>query len=509
MSQLNPRHILRNVAIPTIEFGWLTVLSFITIPIIVHKLGVEIYGVWLLCMSVSGILSQLLDPGMGPASVKYLSEPQNQSDPDVVASIVGTTLFVNLVVSTVICVGIWVGANFIVQQILRFPPEIQSDAYVLLLASGVILVINYVGNTYASVLQACQRVDLFSGWSIVFSTLSTGLTIALLYLGAGIWSLLVSTTLSSLARLLIQMCISRRLLPTSVPWRLKVRLREFRRVVGYGSVFFAFTTLDTVFWQGQRFLIGTLLGPAAVSYYAVPQSATQRLHMLVAKASTILLPLNSALTSSGDLSALQRLYKRSATLGAIISFSLAVPVVPLAPAIMRLWMGSEFAANSNNALSILAISYLLLAITVVPSQYLFGAGLARVGLLLLGMAVIAYIPLAVYLTLSLAVRGAALALFFSYLGAVPLAIFSVEQRLLRMNFLDSVRIYLPPLVAASLCFLGLDVLGIVHILGNIVQLLLWYCVSAVAIAISSLLIGRLLHDDLLSYVIKLIQGRNH
>ena len=85
-----------------VSFVFSLIVSFITVPIVVNKLGVEYFGIYGL---ITGMLAPLClaNLGFGEATIKYVAQYAHKGNPDKVRKYIATTYMMNGVVGIVGC----------------------------------------------------------------------------------------------------------------------------------------------------------------------------------------------------------------------------------------------------------------------------------------------------------------------------------------------------------------------------------------------------------------------
>ena len=72
--------VVRNTLFNTIGYFWQLLISLLLIPFIIHKIGMEQFGIWILLEVIVTYLSLLDFTGIGGAFVKYIAEYHAQKD---------------------------------------------------------------------------------------------------------------------------------------------------------------------------------------------------------------------------------------------------------------------------------------------------------------------------------------------------------------------------------------------------------------------------------------------
>jgi peptidoglycan biosynthesis protein MviN/MurJ (putative lipid II flippase) len=159
----------------------------------------------------------------------------------------------------------------------------------------------------------------------------------------------------------------------------------------------------------DRFLIGSLLSLAALSYYTAPYEAVARLSILPGSLMLTLFPAFSSSGSSGNQEKLKQLYVRSVKFLLLVVGPAMLVLVAFARNILLMWLGRDFATNSTLAFQVLAFGFFLNALLAVPFTLLQGLGRADITAKFHLIELVVYVPLLWLLTERLGISGTAIA----------------------------------------------------------------------------------------------------
>jgi len=341
-----------------------------TVPILIHGLGTERFGVLTLIWLVVGYFS-IFDLGLGRALTQSLAERLGRNDHESIPPLVWTAL------GMMACLGL-VGAAVAalaapaLQHGLKMPAALRIETLnaIYLLALSVPLVVSTTG--LRGVLEARQRFDLAnvvrlaSGvftyvgpvLTLAFSRSLVPITIVLLAGRAATWVAYLVMCLHELPELRRRLAFD----PAYVKPLLRVGgWMTVSNVVGPFLVY-----LD-------RFLIATIIGAAAVAYYVTPFEIVTRLLMLPWAFAGVLFPLiASTFTPNPQRSA--RLFSRGMRLIFLTLFPFVLCAIAFAHEGLTLWVGESFAAHSDTVLRWLAIGVFMNGIVQVPFATIQAAG---------------------------------------------------------------------------------------------------------------------------------------
>jgi O-antigen/teichoic acid export membrane protein len=207
----------------------------------------------------------------------------------------------------------------------------------------------------------------------------------------------------------------------------------FKRIFSYGI----YSTLQVIFGilmsQLDRTLLGIWIGVAAVTTYTIPLSVANRIQQLCAKSLEIVFPLSSGLNAQSRTDQLKHLFLRAQNLNVVLVLMSSIPLIILAPEILKFWISPEFAIETALVFRLLVVAYALLGLIVVPAGMVAGFGHPEVNAgfgVLVGLSNLLgyflFIP-------SWGVNGAGIASLFGSLIAVPVFLWYINYRFLKVS----------------------------------------------------------------------------
>ncbi|HEX8949182.1 MAG TPA: hypothetical protein VF790_09495, partial [Dissulfurispiraceae bacterium] len=122
ITSFRPKSLLSNAAWNLFLTAWTTGTSFFYTPFLIRHIGSGNYGLFVLLMSVSGLLG-IMNLGLGEATLRYTAYYYGRQDIVGINRVVGATLSVYLVVSIIIVGGLSLASPFVVKFIAVPPHE--------------------------------------------------------------------------------------------------------------------------------------------------------------------------------------------------------------------------------------------------------------------------------------------------------------------------------------------------------------------------------------------------
>jgi O-antigen/teichoic acid export membrane protein len=363
------RHTLLNVAGEGLPIG----VAVAAIPILVAALGIERFGVLTLAWLVVGYLG-FFDLGLSRAVTKLMAERMGTGDEHEIPGVAWTSLVAILALGTVGGAALALASPWIVNDALHLPPglrgETQAAFYLLATALPTVVMLPAL----RGILEAQQRFGLINAVRLpmgVFTYLGPVLVLPASHSIAAVVAVLVGVRLAGwLAYLLL--CL--KTLPVlRRSWSFERDL--LMSLMRYGGWITVSNVAGGLILVLDRLLVGALLSVAAVAYYTTPYEAALKLLVVSSALLAVLFP---AFAAARDSNAITFLYAKGLRYLLIVVFPIVLVVIALAPELLRVWLGAEFAAKSAGLLRLFAVAILVNSLATVPFVLLQARGRADV-----------------------------------------------------------------------------------------------------------------------------------
>lgn len=410
-------------------FLYPAVLTIVLTPVILHFIGAAQYGIYALAMVFVSFVG-LIDIGMGPAVVRFLSASLATSDYRQARSVLGVGLLLFSVVGLV-GAALALVAGQLLPDALSLSPKLHATATFVISVAGIGFFLDSVRAPFSSLPGALQRYDSLTRANLIATTAGAALSVVVLALGWGVRGMIVVASLQSALVLLLVARGNRRLMPD-------LRIRPaydrplFKTMMSFSAYSFISNAASLVLFQIDKFVLGAIAGISAVTYYVVPGNVAQRLHIAVSSLTAVALAVSTDLHARREQKALNAFYVRGTRAVALVIVSLTVPAFVLARQLLLQWVGPAFASTSFGTLRLLLLTYAALAFTALPYYIVLGIGKPRTMAAFNLIAALLNVVLIVILVPRYGLIGAAAAYVASTI-TVPLLIFYVERRLLELE----------------------------------------------------------------------------
>jgi O-antigen/teichoic acid export membrane protein len=366
-------------------------LAVLTVPLVVRYLGQEDYGLLMLVTSIMGYFA-LIDINITAASTKFVAQHRAQGAHRQVNQTASFGLLIYLVIGLIGGAALWIFAKPLATEVFKVSPARQADAVRALQWGALGFLIGQVQIYLQSLPGALGRYDLAGSVEASFGVLVPLLTVVLLMLGGGLVELIwLRVALSSVQALGVLAWLIR---------RMKLRWArpdgDTRRVMLSFSAFAFLSRFAALTYSHcDKLIIGAVVGAGPLTLFAVPTMLVNRIMALLFRLAAVMFPHASQLAAQDRMAELQTAYFTAARYLCFLNGATALLLAVLAPAILTVWMGPQFATTSATILTLMALAQWLDSLTHVPSLVNDGlghpkvSGLFAVARALLGLALIA------------------------------------------------------------------------------------------------------------------------
>lgn len=420
-------------------------------PLYLHRLGVEAYGLVGFCATVL-ISAQILELGLSQALTRELARHAGGQSPD------ARSLFLSLERLYLVLAAIFGGCLFLAAPLLgrvvgaaELPPGTVATALQLI---AVLMALQLLVNLYVAGLLGLEQVKLAALLRAGTATLAAAGGVGVIYWGYPsvlalfAWFGAVAAGGALAARLLLA---SRLPGGAAAAFRPALVLGLWRFAGGMTAI----TTAAVLVSQLDRWLLIHLLPLGQFGYYALAASLAAAVNLIVSPLFGTLFPRFSFLAARDDAEGMRRVYSAATqALGATV-VPLALTLSLFSHEVLRLWTrDAAVAQQASTVLSLLVLGSMLNGLMNVPYALHLALGNTRL-VLAINLAGIAFLVPAI---LALAPRwgppGAALAWLGFNVVFAALAVPITHRRLPRWGAARWLGRDVLPGAAAALLVLG-------------------------------------------------------
>jgi O-antigen/teichoic acid export membrane protein len=404
-------------------------ISFLSVPLTIHYLGSERYGVWL---TISSLLTwmALTDFGLsGNALVNVLAESSGKDELETARQYASSAFWVLTCISLVSAVVASVSFHWISWRTV-FQVSAATSTHELNLACAMTLAIFILGfplSLQYSIYSAYQDGYLANIWSIATNAM------ALLAL------LIVSRFHGGLPQLVFAMAGTRTLVAMAsnyylfrryhwlVPYPSAVRWSCVRRLFKLGGKYMVTQLAALGIYQSQPMIITQMLGPASVVIFVVSYKVITLPMDLSYMANQPFIAAFGEAKARGDWAWIRNAFWKTTWISTSIGFSMVVLIALVAKPLIRIWATAS--AVPPTAFILWLSIYVMIGIALMPT-YQFLSGVEKVTPLVISTALcaIAVIGAGILLARGYGLVGLAMAMALSKLVTFwPIQLYEVRR----------------------------------------------------------------------------------
>lgn len=321
--------------------------ALITVPLTLHYLGTERYGMWMTMSSLVAMLA-FADLGMGNGILNAISSAYGKDDFVAIREYVSSGVFVLTAVALLIITA-FASLYYVVPWYEVFnvnSSQAREEA-------GPALAVLIACFAMAMPLGVVQRVQmgLQNGfmanlWQCANSLLALGCVILAIWIKAGLpWLVLAFAGSPLIASLLNSVLYFGWLQPEAAPAFKLVSSHAMRHIAHIGMLFFVLQITGPIIFTSDNVVIAQLLGPHAVAAYAVPQRLFSVIPTILGIALIPLWPAYGEAAARGDYAWVWRTLRRSFITSVGLAGLGAIVLVCAGNWVIKLWVGNVIATS--------------------------------------------------------------------------------------------------------------------------------------------------------------------
>lgn len=406
--------------------------ALVSVPLTLHYLGVERYGMWMTISSFVAMLS-FADFGMGYGLMNAVARASGGNDRAAIRAAVSSgfialssvALLLLCLLAAVYPFVSW-PALFNVQTALA-----QQEAGPALAIFMACFFIAIPAGIVQRVQMGLQRGFLASLWQCFSSLLGLAGVLLAIYCQAGLpWLVLAFAGAPLLAAIVNSLVFFRRMAPDIAPSRASASLSTGLAIMKGGSLFFGLQILYALTFSADGLIIAQLLGAAAVPEYSVPEKLFSLVGMSIGILLTPLWPAYGEAVARGDHAWVRRTLRRTLVLVLGVATALCLPLLFLGPWIVQHWVGRQVMPTFILLLG-LALFRIVESGCASVAAYLNGAHVIRPQLYISGATAALALAFKFLLVPEMGVAGIVWGTLAAYLLAVIVPYAIVVPRLLK------------------------------------------------------------------------------
>ena len=451
MSQLH-----RNIVANFIGNGWTAAMSIVFVPIYIHFIGIEAYGLMGVYASLQAMFS-LLDMGLSTTlnreTARLGVQPNKAQDMRnllrtlevaywMVAAFIGVTVFLLAPV---------IAHHWVKAQRLS-PATIQQSIMIM----GLAMAFQWPLSFYSGGLLGLQRQVLLNAIMVSMATLRNVGVILILWMVSPtiqaffLWQIFIG----AFQTLIVAWFLWRSLPPTSEHAHVQIKLLHgiWRFAAGMSGI----TVLSLILTQLDKIILSKMLTLEMFGYYTLAGAVAMSLYRFISPIFNATYPRFTQLVTVNDQNGLIKLYHSCCQLMSVVIIPSATIVAFFSAELLSIWTRNPLTVeHTHTILSLLVIGTALNGLMNLPFALQLAYGWTKLAFYVNLGAIIILGPMIFFMTAHYGAVGAALVWVFLNSGYVLISIRLMHHRLLKGEqwrwYLEDVGLPL----AASLGVVGL------------------------------------------------------
>jgi O-antigen/teichoic acid export membrane protein len=363
--------VLTNIASNWMGYGINMAVSFLLSPLLVHRLGDVANGIWALSIQL-GTYMGVLDFGVRVAVTRFLTQFHEKGDRRRVNEILTTGLILLGAMGLLSCL-IALPLSWWMPTHMRIASSLVPSARISMFLICLSVAAGFPGALFTGALASLSRYDLINVRSSITAVIRGLVLWFLLAHGFGLVAVAIASVLLSVFGYVTEFLLANRAyngLEVAVPrpfWGPNVTgLFHFS-----AYVFILGISTRLLLWS-DNVVVGFILGPAAVTYYAIGGNLVDALRSVLSSITCVFVPIASSYDAKQDQEGLRRLFIRGSRLTLLFLLPGICGLFTIGKPFIGLWMGERFIATAYPVLILLAIPLLVAPLQVTCNQILYG-----------------------------------------------------------------------------------------------------------------------------------------
>jgi O-antigen/teichoic acid export membrane protein len=344
---------LRNIGSNWFGLATNLLVGFFLSPFILHHLGDDAFGLWVLVFSLTGYYG-MFDFGIRSSIVRYVAQFKARDERDLLNRYINTSLCTYGGIGALLLL-VTIAASFYVDSIFRIPAALQWSARILFLVVGTAVAIGFPLSVFAGVLEGLQKFHWLSLTQTGYNLLRALLIVLALERGGGLLTIAVISMVLNLCTYAIYFGVVQKALVVRYAIRYVDR-ESFRKMASYGSITFIAAIASQLRFYSDATVIGIFIGSAAITYFSIGSKLVSYSSNVTQSMSQIFTPMSSEFNAMGDMERLRRILVMGNRACALIVFPLAATLIILGKSLIQVWVGAKYVSIAYTVLVLLIVS---------------------------------------------------------------------------------------------------------------------------------------------------------
>jgi len=378
-------------------------LALLVIPVTIHKVGVEWYGVWEILATIAqiGCICQLPITG---TMLWSLSRTQGHGDTAGMNRRFGIGLTANLLQCLLVLTVFTVIGHLFASAF-----QVPANAFRLMIYVVGATLVGGFSETLAAAISGAQRMALNSVMRSVGLVVQYSVSIVLVLSGFGLKGLAAGLVCNTLLTLVGSATIAHRVVPglrVALLWPTKAEVHE---LWGYAASMMVGSISSTLRGQLDRLVLAHFASPSWVGYYGIANRLCNLIFEFNKYIYMPIIPAAAALHAQNNQPGLNRVFARFMTVTGIVTGTVTVVVAGLNERFLMVWIGNAPWQVQLLLALLISSGFLQLVLTGPGSAICRGIGRAGIETLYLSVSLVINLVLTIVLVATVGFIGTVIA----------------------------------------------------------------------------------------------------
>jgi O-antigen/teichoic acid export membrane protein len=380
-------------------------ISLLLVPLTIHYVNADRYGIWLTLSSIVGWLT-FFDIGLGNGLRNKLAEAVAKGENDLARVYISTTYAIlGIIIGAVLLIFFCLNPFLNWSGILNAPVQMKSELSLLALIVFTFFCIQFLLQLLTTIMTANQEPAKASFFSFLGSLGSLIIIYILTKTTSG--SLVLLGTAFSAAPVVVLLISSlwyfRKSYKYLAPSPKYVKFRYARDLMVLGIKFFVLQIAAIVIYQTSNIIIAQLFGPAQVTPYNIAYKYFSVITMVMG---IVVMPFWSAFTDAWtkkDITWIKNAIKKLNLIWILLTITTII-MLAFSGLIYRLWVGKEIVVPFSLS-AIIAAYVIIFSWNNIYINFLNGVGIIKLQLYSGIWGMILNVPLAIFFSKKFGIIG--------------------------------------------------------------------------------------------------------
>lgn len=337
----------RRVVLTALSSAGAKIISLVTmlisVPLTLHYLGPERYGMW---MTISSVIAMLgfADLGLGLGLMNAIAEAHGKDDRQAAVQYVSSAYFMLTGVAIII-----LAVFFLIYPYVPWPrlfnvtsPQAVAEAGPAMAAFVVCFALNLPLSLVQKIQLGYQEGFLNNIWESIGKLLGLlGVLLVIYYQGGLVWLILAMAGAPAAAALLNTLFLFIYQRPWLLPSLGHAAISSSSKILKLGILFFILQLAVSLVYSSDNLIAAHILGPEAVTQYSVPMRLFGIFLIISGMLINPLWPAYREAITKGDIFWIKKTIIRSILLSFLIVGVPSAFFVIFGREIIRIWVGNE------------------------------------------------------------------------------------------------------------------------------------------------------------------------